>query len=50
MGTLIQEKRYQYWSKNGIVWTNWFKHRGLTTTWQLKPNLKNEYRTWNEYS
>jgi len=37
-------KRYQYYSREGIVWTEWFKYEGEKYTWQLKNKLKNEYK------
>jgi len=37
-------KRYQYWSKEGIKWTKWFKWRSdLRPTIQINK-LKNEYK------
>lgn len=46
------EHRYQYWSKNGIVWTDWFDlywcdSDDLEKLKKRKPafkNLKEEYR------
>ena len=38
------EKRFQYYSKEGIVWTNWFPWDGEKYKWQLKNKLKNDYR------
>ena len=38
------EKRYEYWTKEGKVWTPWFKYDGEKYKWQLKNKLKNEYR------
>ena len=40
----IMEKRYQYYSRNGIQWTPWFEYEGSQEPWQLKNKLKNEYR------
>ena len=41
-------KRYQYYSKNGIVWTSWFKwDSDIRDPWQLKNKLKNEYKDEN---
>lgn len=37
-------KRYQYYSREGIVWTDWFKYEGEKYIWQLKNKLKNEYK------
>lgn len=36
-------KRYQYYSKDGIVFTEWFKHNGPKEKKQLEK-LKNEYK------
>lgn len=41
-------KRYQYWSSNGIVWTDWFPWTGERYPWQLKNKLKNEYKDDSE--
>ena len=38
------QKRYQYYSKEGIQWTPWFAYNGPQEPWQLKNRLKNEYR------
>jgi hypothetical protein len=42
------QKRYQYWTKEGIKWTSWFKCSSTEEALQLKGfkgnNLKNEYR------
>ena len=32
-------KRYQYWSKDGIKWTNWFKWNS-----DLRPELQTDNR------
>ena len=41
-----QQKRYQYISKQGICWTEWFDYNGPQEPWQLKSSkLRNEYRT-----
>lgn len=39
------KKRYQYYSKDGIKWTPWFKEtfEGEHTKWQLKNRLLNEW-------
>ncbi len=37
-------KRYQYWSKDGIKWTNWFECSHSDNVWQIKNKLKNEYK------
>ena len=36
-------KRYQYWSREGIVWTDWFKWDGPKMTSPFKK-LKVEYK------
>lgn len=38
-------KRYQYFSKEGKVWTPWFNYNGPEELYQLDKKLKNEYRT-----
>ena len=51
------EKRYQFHTKSGKQWTNWFKFsesnskqeldklsKNPETKWQLKNDLLNEYR------
>ena len=38
------EKRYQYYSKDGIRWTDWFPYQGQKFQWQLKNRLRNEYK------
>lgn len=47
------QKRYQYYSKTGIAWTEWFNYRkdnGQLSTlqkeekWQVKNKLLNEFR------
>ena len=47
------QKRFQYWSRGEILWTDWFNYRedngqlhSLQTEekWQLKNKLLNEYR------
>lgn len=51
------EKRYQHWSRDGIVFTPWFKirdtdedyeHLVKEEKWQMKNKLKNEYRIVQE--
>ena len=39
----FMKKRYQYWSKDGIVWTNWFNWDGPKLPSPFKK-LKVEYR------
>lgn len=38
------QKRYQYYSKDGIKWTEWFNCLSDTGEWQLKNKLKNDYK------
>lgn len=38
------QKRYEYWSRDGKVWSEWFDYDGEQFQWQLKNKLKNEYR------
>lgn len=40
-----QQKRYQYWSSDGIQWSDWFDYNGIQELFQLGKKLKNEYRT-----
>ena len=40
----MRQKRYQYYSKDGIKWSSWFDYDGYEEPWQLKNKLKNEYR------
>lgn len=37
-------KRYQYWSRDGIVWTKWFKPFSEEKTPSLMKKLKVEYK------
>lgn len=39
-------KRFQYYSRDGIHWTDWFRWTGQDQPkWQLKSQgLKNEYK------
>ena len=42
----IRQKRYQYRTRNGIVWSDWFNSKVIVEEkWQLKGKLRNEYRT-----
>lgn len=42
---IIMKKRYQFRTKNGIEWTNWFNWNStLRDKWQLKNRLLNEYK------
>lgn len=37
-------KRYQMYTRDGIVWSDWFKwDSDNRDPWQLKNKLKNEY-------
>lgn len=40
-------KRYHYYSKQGVVWTNWFPvtDKATKSKWQVKNKLLNEYKT-----
>lgn len=42
-------KRYQYYSKEGVKWTEWFEctPSALTEKWQLKGKLRNEFKVIN---
>ena len=42
--SVIVQKRYQYWSSDGIKWTKWFDAHFVDEQWQMKNKLKNEYR------
>lgn len=38
-------KRYQMYTRDGIVWSDWFKwDSDNRDPWQLKNKLKNEYK------
>lgn len=38
-------KRYEYWSREGKKWTDWFVWLSDNRDpWQLKNKLKNEYK------
>ena len=39
----LMKKRYQYWSKDGIVWTDWFDWDGPEMPSPIKK-LKVEYK------
>jgi hypothetical protein len=47
---MIMQKRYQYWSKDGLVWTDWFDwDTDFMPEYQMEDRrifcrLKNEYR------
>ena len=38
------QKRYEYWTREGKKWTEWFEYDGEQFPWQLKNKLRNEYR------
>ena len=39
-------KRYQFFGKSGVEWTNWFATLSTDEEkWQIKNKLKNEYKT-----
>lgn len=40
------EKRFQFYGKNGIEWSNWFRVKDSEPKdkWQIKNKLRNEYR------
>ena len=38
------QKRFEYWSKDGKTWSEWFDYDGEKYPWQLKNKLLNEYR------
>ena len=40
----MTHKRYQYYARDGLHWTDWFKWTGSKDPWQLKNKLKNEYK------
>ena len=45
----MRQKRFQYWSSNGIKWSEWFNYDGPEFPVQNKgfkgSHLKNEFRT-----
>lgn len=41
---VIKQKRYQYWGKNGLTWSEWFNYDGPEEPYQFGKKLKNEYR------
>lgn len=45
---MTRQKRYQYWSKDGIVWSDWFDHVGTEEPIQMKGSKK-EFTLLNEY-
>lgn len=40
----MKQKRYQYWSKEGVKWSKWFDYDGPKEKFQLDKKLKNEYK------
>lgn len=45
MAKKIKQKRYQYWGKDGLTWSEWFNYNGPEEPYQFGNKLKNEYRT-----
>ncbi len=45
MDKVVQQKRFEYFSRNGKSWSEWFNYNGEKYKWQIKGKLKNEYRT-----
>jgi hypothetical protein len=45
MEATVRQKRYEYFSRKGKEWTEWYNYNGEEYKWQLKGKLKNEYRT-----
>ena len=41
----VRQKRYEYFSRQGKKWTEWFNYDGEEYKWQLQNKLRNEYRT-----
>jgi len=47
-------KRYQHWTREGLVWSQWFPWNGIIEEkWQMKNKQKNEYKEvsdceWNK--
>lgn len=41
----MRQKRYEYYSSKGKVWTPWFDYDGPEVPYQLDKRLRNEYRT-----
>lgn len=41
---MTKQKRYEYYSKEGKKWTDWFNYNGPEIPYQLDRKLKNEYR------
>lgn len=38
-------KRYQMWTRDGLVWSEWFRwDSDNRDPWQFKNKLKNEYK------
>lgn len=38
------QKRYEFWSKEGKTWSEWFDWDGPQEPYQLDKRLKNQYR------
>lgn len=47
----VRQKRYQYYGKNGLEWSEWYDYNGQEDPIQIKgfkgQDLRNEYRTIN---
>jgi hypothetical protein len=41
----VRQKRYEYFTRNGKAWSDWFNFDGKEEKWQTKGKLLNEYRT-----
>jgi hypothetical protein len=42
---MVSFKRYEYWSREGKVWSKWFPYTSdYCPRWQLDGKLKNEYK------
>jgi len=39
------KKRYEMFTKDGKIWSDWFDYDGEQYQWQLKGKLKNEYKS-----
>ena len=42
------QKRFQYFTREGKQWSNWFDYDGEHYKWQLVNKLRNEYRETDE--
>lgn len=41
----VRQKRYEFFGRDGKQWTEWFDYDGEEYPYQMKPRLRNEYRT-----